>query len=223
MATRGAELAEQRRHAVLLEERTRMARDIHDTLAQGFTGVIIQLDTSVEALRDEEPEEAAKHIRRARELARESLTEARRSVHALRPQALEKATFTDALRATITNTTAGTSLRTDFQLNGEPRELQPAIEENLLHIGQEALSNALKHACATRFQAQLSFDSAAVRLELRDNGKGFVVGCANGEGIGLIGMRERAEQIGATLAVTSKPGSGTRIIALAPYQQPVTK
>jgi len=223
MATHAAELAEQRRHAVLLEERTRMARDIHDTLAQGFTGVIIQLDTSVEALRDEEPEEAAKHIRQARELARESLTEARRSVHALRPQALEKATFADALRAIITNTTAGTSLRSDFQLKGEPRELQPAVEENLLHIGQEALSNALKHARATKFQARLSFDSDAVRLELRDNGKGFVVDCANGGGIGLIGMRERAEQIGATLAVTSKPGRGTKILAVSAHQQPVTK
>jgi signal transduction histidine kinase/FixJ family two-component response regulator len=218
LATHVAELAEQRRHAMLLEERTRMARDIHDTLAQGFTGVIIQLDTSVEALRDEEPEEAAKHIGRARELARESLTEARRSVHALRPQALEKATFADALRAIITNTTAGTSLRSDFQLKGEPRELRPAVEENLLHIGQEALSNALKHACATKFRARLSFDSDAVRLELRDNGRGFVVDCANGGGIGLIGMRERAEQIGATLAVTSKPARGTKIIAVSPYQ-----
>jgi len=223
MATHAAELAEQRRHAVLLEERTRMARDIHDTLAQGFTGVIIQLDTSVEALRDEEPEEAAKHIRQARELARESLTEARRSVHALRPQALEKATFADALRAIITNTTAGTSLRSDFQLKGQPRDLQPAVEENLLHIGQEALSNALKHACATRFQARLSFDSDAVRLELRDNGKGFVVDYANGGGIGLIGMSERADQIGARLAVTSKPGRGTKIIAVSPYQQLVMK
>jgi signal transduction histidine kinase len=101
--------------------------------------------------------------------------------------------------------------------------LQPAVEENLLHIGQEALSNALKHACATKFQAQLSFDSNAVRLELRDNGKGFVVGYANGGGIGLIGMSERAEQIGATLAVTSKPGTGTKIIAVSPYQQSVTK
>ena len=223
IATHGAELAEQRRHAVVLQERTRMARDIHDTLAQGFTGVIIQLDTSVEALRDEEPEAAAKHIGRARELARESLTEARRSVHALRPQALEKATFADALRAIITNTTAGTSLRADFQLKGEARELQPAVEENLLHIGQEALSNALKHACATKFRARLSFDSDAVRLELRDNGKGFVVDRANGGGIGLIGMRERAEQIGATLAVTSKPGRGTKILAVSAHQQPVTK
>jgi len=223
LATHVAELAEQRRHAVVFQERTRMARDIHDTLAQGFTGVIIQLDTSVEALRDEEPEEAAKHIGRARELARESLTEARRSVHALRPQALENATFADALRAIITNTTAGTSLHADFQLKGEPRELQPAVEENLLHIGQEALSNALKHARATKFRARLSFDSHAVRLELHDNGRGFVVDCANGEGIGLIGMRERAEQIGATLAVTSKPGKGTKILAVSAHQQSVTK
>ena len=223
LATHGAELGEQRRHAVVLEERTRMARDIHDTLAQGFTGVIIQLDTSVEALRDEEPEEAAKHIGRARELARESLIEARRSVHALRPQALEKATFADALRAIITNTTAGTSLHSDFQLKGEPHELQPAVEENLLHIGQEALSNALKHACATKFRARLSFDSDAVRLELRDNGKGFVVDYANGGGIGLLGMRERAQQIGAKLAVTSKPGRGPKVIAVSEYQQPITK
>jgi signal transduction histidine kinase/FixJ family two-component response regulator len=219
LATHVAELAEQRRHAVVFQERTRMARDIHDTLAQGFTGVIIQLDTSVEALRDEEPEDAAKHIGRARELARESLIEARRSVHALRPQALEKATFADALRAIITNTTAGTSLQSDFRLKGEPHELQPAVEENLLHIGQEALSNALKHANATKFQARLSFDSDAVRLEFCDNGKGFVVDRANGGGIGLIGMRERAEQIGATLGVTSKPGRGTKIIAVSAYQQ----
>ena len=216
LATHVAELAEQRRHAVVFQERTRMARDIHDTLAQGFTGVIIQLDTSVEALRDEEPEEAAKHIGRARELARESLTEARRSVHALRPQALEEATFADALRAIITNTTAGTSLRADFQLKGEPRELQPAVEENLLHIGQEALSNALKHARATKFQARLSFDSDAVRLELRDNGKGFVAGCANGGGIGLIGMRERADQIGGEFSLDSAPEAGTRIEVTAP-------
>jgi signal transduction histidine kinase len=217
IATHEAELGEQRRHAVILEERTRMARDIHDTLAQGFTGVIIQLDTAVEAMRDEEPEAAAKHIRRARELALQSLTEARRSVHALRPQALEKASFPDALKAIITNSTAGTSLQSDFQLKGEPRELKPAVEENLLHIGQEALANALKHARATRFQARLSFDSEAVRLELCDNGKGFVVDCVNGRGIGLIGMKERAQQIGATLAVTSKPGKGTTIVAVSAY------
>jgi len=222
IATHEAELGEQRRHAVILEERARLARDIHDTLAQGFTGVIIQLDTAVEALRDEEPEAAAKHIRLARELARESLTEARRSMHALRPQALEKASFPDALKAIITDTTVGTSLESEFHLKGEPRKLQSSVEENLLHIGQEALANALKHARATEFQAQLSFDSEAVRLELRDNGKGFVVDCVNGRGIGLIGMKERAQQIGATLAVTSKPGKGTTIVAVSAYPGAIT-
>jgi DNA-binding NarL/FixJ family response regulator/two-component sensor histidine kinase len=179
--------------------------------------VIVQLDTAIEALRDEEAEAAAKHIRGARELARESLTEARRSMHALRPQPLEKADFADALKAIITNTMAGTSLQSVFQLKGEPRKLQSSVEENLLHIGQEALTNALRHARATKFQARLSFDSDAVRLELRDNGKGFVVDCVNGRGIGLIGMKERAQQIGATLVVTSKPGKGTTIVAVSPY------
>jgi PAS domain S-box-containing protein len=215
------EFAEQSQQSAILEERNRMARDIHDTLAQGFTGVIVQLDASIEALRDEEPEGSAKHIRRARELARESLTEARRSVHALRPQVLEQATFPDALKAIIQNTTAGTSLRADFDLDGEPGELAPSVEEHLLHIGQEALTNALKHAHATEFRARLSFDPDAVRLALRDNGEGFVVDTTNGGGFGLIGMKERAEQIGATLTILSKPGAGTEIIAVSPYQHPV--
>ena len=199
-----------------------MARDIHDTLAQAFTGVIVQLDTAIEALRDEEPEAAAKHIRRARELARESLTEARHSVHALRPQALEKAGFADALKAIIKNTTAGTSLRSVFELNGEPRKLQSSVEENLLLIGREALTNALRHARADKFQARLCFDSNAVRLEFCDNGKGFVLDCVNGRGIGLIGMKERAQAIGATLSVTSEVGKGTKIVAVSAYPAAVT-
>jgi signal transduction histidine kinase len=218
MAAHSAELGEQLRHAAVLKERTRMARDIHDTLAQGFTGVILQSDAAEEALLEEDPEHAVRHMRRARELARESLGEARRSVHALRPQALEKAAFPDALKAIITNAAAGTSLHANFQLKGEPRELQPAVEENLLHIGQEALTNALKHAHATEFQARLCFDSGAVRLELRDNGDGFVVDAVNGEGFGLIGMKERAEQIGATLTILSETGTGTEIVAVSPYQ-----
>ena len=218
MAAHSAELGEQLRHAAVLKERTRMARDIHDTLAQGFTGVILQSDAAEEALLEEDPEHAVRHMRRARELARESLGEARRSVHALRPQALEKAAFPDALKAIITNAAAGTSLHANFQLKGEPRELQPAVEENLLHIGQEALTNALKHAHATEFQARLCFDSGAVRLELRDNGDGFVVDSVNGGGFGLIGMKERAEQIGATLTILSETGAGTEIVAVSPYQ-----
>jgi signal transduction histidine kinase len=218
LAIRLTQLAEQGRHAAILEERTRMARDIHDTLAQGFTGVIVQMEAAEEAFVDEAPDDAIQHVRRARELARESLGEARRSVHALRPQALEKAGFCDALKYTIRNPTIGTSLRSEFQVEGDVRELPPSVEENLLHIGQEALTNALKHARATRFETRLCFESDAVRLELSDNGEGFIGEAANG-GFGLIGMRERAEQIGGTLRVTSARGKGTMIVAVAPYQE----
>jgi PAS domain S-box-containing protein len=219
LASHGQERLEQQREAAILKERTRMARDIHDTLAQGFTGVILQMEAAEEALLEKDAHHAAGHVRRARELARESLGEARRSVHALRPQALENAGFADALKAIIKNTTAGTPLRIEFQLNGQPRELGPAVEENLLHIGQEALTNALKHAHATKFQTRVRFDSDAVRLELRDNGNGFILDTGNGGGIGLIGMKERAEQIGATLSVSSEPGAGTRIVAVSPYEK----
>jgi signal transduction histidine kinase len=92
------------------------------------------------------------------------------------------------------------------------------VEENLLHIGQEALTNALKHANATEFRARLSFASGAVRLELRDNGDGFVIDAVDGGGFGLIGMKERAEQIGARLTVSSEPGVGTNIVAESQYQ-----
>jgi signal transduction histidine kinase len=218
LAAHSQELLEQQREAAILKERTRMARDIHDTLAQGFTGVIIQMEVAEEALLEQEPQHAIGHVQRARELARDSLNEARRSVHALRPQALQKAAFADALKAIIKNTAVGTALRADFKLNGKPRDLTPAIEENLLHIGQEALTNALKHAHATKFQASLSFDPDSVRLELLDNGDGFAVDATNGEGIGLIGMKERAEQIGAIVEISSEPGAGTRIVAVSPYQ-----
>ena len=217
MAAHGQDLIEQQREAAILKERTRMARDIHDTLAQGFTGVIVQMEAAEEALLEEDSEHAIGHVHRARQLARESLREARRSVHALRPQALEKAPFADALEAIIKNTAAGTALRTEFRITGKPRELAPLVEENLLHIGQEALTNSLKHAHATKFQAQLSFNPDAVYLELQDNGDGFNVGNSNGGGFGLIGMKERAEQIGATVDVSSKPGAGTSIVAVSPY------
>jgi signal transduction histidine kinase len=218
LAAHGQELVEQQREAAILKERTRMARDIHDTLAQGFTGVIVQMEAAEEALLDDDMKHAVGHVRRARQLARDSLGEARRSVHALRPQALEKAAFADALQAIIKNTAAGTVLRTEFRIKGNPRDLAPAVEENLLHIGQEALTNALKHAHATKFHARLNFDSDAVYLELRDNGVGFVIDGMNDEGIGLIGMKERADQIGAKLEVRTEPGKGTKITAVSPYQ-----
>ena len=215
MAVHGQQVAEQERQAAILKERARLARDVHDTLAQGFTGVILQMEAAEEALFDENPDAAVQRVRRAREIARESLGEARRSVHALRPQALDKSGFAEALQSMLKNTTAGTSLRTSFCSEGEPMVLPANVEETLLRIGQEALSNALKHAHPTEFHIRLCFKSDAVRLECFDNGKGFVVGQTNG-GVGLLGMKERAEQIGATLTISSEPGKGTKVIAVSP-------
>src|SRR5437867_1502443 len=210
------ESAEQSRQSAVLEERNRMARDIHDTLAQGFTGVIVQLESAEDAMACCRRKEANEHLRRASELARRSLNEARRSVHALRPEALQRDNFWEALKGIVKNTTAGTNLHTRFELRGRLRHLSPIWQENLLHIGQEALTNALKHARPRNFETRLIFNSKAFRLELRDDGNGFRTKQRH-DGLGLAGMRERAEQMGGTLKVASARGKGTTIVVTVPY------
>jgi signal transduction histidine kinase len=210
------EFAEQSQRAAIVEERNRMARDIHDTLAQGLTGVIVQLQAAEDATAKGYDKEAADHLQSARDLARAGLSEARRSVRALRPQALEDASLWEALQTMIKNATAGTDLHTDFQRRGKVRELPPIVQKNLLHIGQEALTNTLKYAHANRFEARLTFNQTQVRLELQDNGVGFKIK-GRRDGFGLIGMKERVSQLGGQLTVTSARGKGTKIVVVSPY------
>jgi signal transduction histidine kinase len=211
-----AMLAIQSRQAATLEERNRMARDIHDTLAQGFTGIVVQLHAAEDASARGLKKDAQKHLQSARDLARQSLVEARRSMHALRPQALEGAFFWDALKRMIRQSTAGTALHTKFQMRGHQRELPPLWQQNLLHIGQEALTNTLKYARAGRFEARLNFNKKELRLQLEDDGEGFTTTDRH-DGFGLIGMRERVEQMGGTLTVTSSPDQGTKIVVVSRY------
>src|SRR5438309_4186727 len=210
--------ADQSQRAAVLEERNRMARDIHDTLAQGFTGVIIQLEAAEDATSCGQQAEADKHLHRAAGLARQSLSEARRSVHALRPDALERDNLWDALKGIIKNTTAGTALHTTFELRGKLPELPPIWQENLLRIGQEALTNALKYAHAKSFRTRLSCNAKGVRLELRDDGTGFELKDQH-DGWGLIGMHERVQQMNGRLEITSVPGQGTNIVVALPPNQ----
>ncbi len=210
------EFAEQSRQAAILAERNRLARDIHDTLAQGFTGVIVQLEALEDAIACCRRKEANEHLQRASELARQSLNEARRSVHALRPQALEGGNFWDALKGLIKNTTAGTALHTTFSVRGKMRHLPLAWQENLLHIGQEALTNALKYAHPRNFETKLIFNTKELHLELRDDGDGFKVKERH-DGFGLAGMRERVEQMGGKLNINSARGKGTEIVVILPY------
>src|SRR5881227_238449 len=210
------EFAEQSRQSAILEERNRMARDIHDTLAQGFTGVIVQLEALEDAMSCGSRKDADKHLHRAGELARQSLSEARRSVHALRPQALQEQNFWGALKGAIKNTTAGTALHTMFEAKGKLPELPQPWQENLLHIGQEALTNTLKYAHARNFKTRLTYKAKKLRLELRDDGDGFKINGRH-DGFGLAGMRERVEQMGGELKVTSARGKGTKIVVRLPY------
>src|ERR1017187_2667897 len=209
------EFAEQGQRAAVFEERNRMARDIHDTLAQGFTGVIVQLEADEDAISLGSRKEADNHLHRAGELARRSLSEARRSVHALRPQALQEHNCWESLKGTIKNTTVGTALHATFEAKGKIPELPQSWQENLLHIGQEALTNTLKYAHARNFETRLTYKAKEIRLELRDDGDGFKVKDRH-DGVGLTGMRERVEQMGGELEITSARGKGTKITVVLP-------
>ena len=208
-------LTARKREAAVIDERNRMAREIHDTLAQGFTGVIVQMEAAEEAINQKRVEKVPQYLRRAADLARESLKEARRSVKALRPEILEKKNLGETLRDEIEKMTHGTSLRSEFSFHGEQRELPSEWELNLLRIGTEVLTNTLRHAKAEEFHGSLVFDRDEMRLHFWDNGIGFEA-VAKSEGYGLKGMIERAESIGALLSLKSTPGEGTRVEIVLP-------
>jgi PAS domain S-box-containing protein len=203
-------LSQQSRDAAVAAERNRMARDIHDTLAQGFTGVIVQLEAAKGSMAQQNLDDTSLRIERASELARSSLREARRSVLALRPRALRNGSLCDAVEDLLRRMTAGTDLDATFAMTGEERVIPARWEENLLHIAQEALTNAIKHAHARNFRASLFFGPEEIELRLADDGRGFDLRTAN-DGFGLIGMKERVERMGGKFIIRSTPGKGTEI------------
>jgi PAS domain S-box-containing protein len=208
-------LSAQSRQSAVMAERNRMARDIHDTLAQGFTGVIVQLEAAGEAMSQSRTAIVSDHLNQAGDLARESLREARRSVQALRPQALEEKQLSEALKDLVKKMTAGTTVQAEFTSQGEQQKLPPEWETNLLRIAQEVLTNVLRHARASEFNVLLVFDSREIRLNLRDDGCGFDPR-RRCEGFGLQGMRERAEGMGGQLSIESANGKGTVISIVLP-------
>jgi PAS domain S-box-containing protein len=208
-------LSRQSRQAAVVAERNRMARDIHDTLAQGFTGVIVQLEAVEEAMSQGLSAKAAEYVARAGALARESLQEARRSVRALRPQTLEENDLCEALQRLINQMTAGTGVQAVFNVRGQQPELPPEWEDNLLRIGQEVLTNVLRHAQAGKFKAGITFDTAELRLNLSDNGKGFDPGGRH-QGFGLQGIKERVKAMGGQLSIQSAKGEGTAVSIVLP-------
>lgn len=208
-------LARQSREAAVMAERNRLARDIHDTLAQGFTGIIVQLEAAEDAQSRGLAKETTRHLGRASDLARESLQEARRSMRALRPQVLEQHELPAVFESLFEKMTAGTTVQADLIVQGQPRRLASEIEENLLRIVQEALANALRHASANHFVARLAYEPQSVHLELVDDGRGFDT-TANHQGWGLLGMKERVEGMAGRIEVESVERAGTTISIFVP-------
>jgi signal transduction histidine kinase len=217
LAIRMADLSSQARKSAVLEERNRIARDIHDTLAQGLTGVILNLEASARALKKDTAARAAEHIEHARELAQQGLSQARDSVRALRPGpeqgGAESLLAQLQLLVRSIQDTAAVSAR--LQLLGEPRPVAPEQAVEMLRIAQESTTNVLRHARARQILVQLSFEEQCVALTVSDDGCGF---CADlhHEGFGLLGMAERAQRIGAALSIHSVPAQGTRISLTVP-------
>ncbi|MEV5570169.1 sensor histidine kinase [Spirillospora sp. NPDC052269] len=218
-ATR-ADLAAVQHTAGVLAERDRLAREIHDTLAQGLSSIQLLLRAAERALPGS-PENASRHVEQARQAAVDNLAEARRFVAALTPPALEGTTLAGALERLCAATSARHGLTARFRLTGEPVPLATAHEVALLRIAQSALANTVRHAEATTAEVTLGYGGDHVSLDVVDDGRGFDptrLPAPDPEtgGFGLAGMRARAQALGGILTVESAPGHGTVLAARLP-------
>jgi ligand-binding sensor domain-containing protein/signal transduction histidine kinase len=202
------------RFAAVLQERNRIARELHDNLAQEILGVSVQLEI-VTRLLNASPEAARTHLDRARSLVRSSMSEARRYVWDLRSQSLDDRDLPAALAEMTRRLTAESGVHTQFEVGGTLRPLPKQVENNLLRIGQEAVNNAVRHAGASNISVRLVFDATSVRLSVKDDGRGFDAEASgsNGAGghFGIVGMRERAREMGGEVRVGSNPGEGCEV------------
>ena len=175
----------------------------------------MQLEAAADATSKGLAKEAGEHVGRAADLARESLKEARRSVQALRPLALQDKDLCEALDNLMRKMTAGTPLRAKLLIQGPPRPLPAEWEDNLLHIEQEVLTNVLRHAHATEFDAELVFGPNELRLKLHDNGRGFDPRTRH-DGFGIMGIKERVEGVGGRVTIQSAVDKGTTVLIILP-------
>jgi signal transduction histidine kinase/ligand-binding sensor domain-containing protein len=211
----------EREFNAVLGERSRIAREIHDTLAQGYVGISVQLEVLAELLRMSKVDAAAKHLDLSRGYVREGLADARQSIWALRSQDSGETTLPVRLRRMV-ESAGGDELEARFSIFGAYRPLPPGTEREILRVAQEAVHNVKKHAGAKNLNVQLEYGRQEIALEVRDDGQGFRPDSASTPGhYGLTGMRERAATIGGTLEVTSEPGSGTTVMLRATARREV--
>ncbi len=221
VAAQTAVIREKVERAAVLEERQRVAREMHDTLAQSFSGLGFQLQALAPAL--PEGTDAARQLEMARQMVRHGQEEFRRSLLNLRAGELERGGLASALPELARHITAGTGIAVHFETKGEPRALPESVEANLLRIGQECVNNAVRHAHPKRIAIGLAFEPSFVRLVVADDGAGFDPGESARDGaghFGLRGIRERAEQIHANVELHSRRGEGTNVTVTVPLSAP---
>ncbi|NJR63238.1 MAG: GAF domain-containing sensor histidine kinase [Cyanobacteria bacterium CRU_2_1] len=216
LAVQLTQLANQARESAILDERNRIAREIHDTLAQAFTGISIQLGVA-QRIAPQDPEQAWNLIDRVTQLAHKGLTEARRSVWEICPNADEYRDLVHNIQQAIDQLTANTPLKTTVTLHGTPCLLPPELGMNLLRITQESITNTLRHARASTLSIDLSFEPTTLHLHIRDDGCGFEpkahLDCG---GFGLMAMQQRCDRFNGQFTLISQPGSGTEILIHIP-------
>jgi len=197
----------------VLTERTRLAQELHDTLEQTMTGIALQQDLVANQF-EKNPDSASHHLKLARSLMRRSQVDLRHSVWGLRSRAEEQFNLTNALITSGRQITGDTGIRIEVEMVGEANPLSEIVEENLLRIGQEAITNVVKHSGAVLVKIELHFSPQKIVLQIRDDGKGFdpeaCAGPKDGH-FGLLGIRERTEQMGGEVLITSAPGIGTSV------------
>lgn len=204
----------------VLAERTRLARDLHDTIEQTLTGIALQLDTAAK-LFPRDHEQSQHHLQLARNWLHQSQVDLRRSIWDLRSRELEQFDLPKALKQSAEQLVDGTELAIEFATIGERRPLPEIVEENVLRIGQEAFTNIAKHARASHVTATLELAPHALKLRIADDGVGFDVPSAPSAGdnhFGLLGMTERAKRLGGRVAVDSTPGQGTSVTLEIPLE-----
>ncbi|MBD3885007.1 GAF domain-containing protein [Phormidium tenue FACHB-886] len=219
LALRMAELVQQTKQTALLEERNRMAREIHDTLAQSFTSIGMQLEAATRFL-TRKPTQAQACLSFAQELARDGLAAARRSVWALQSEAEDYRHLASSLQRLAAQRSAESSVQIEVSIAGTPRVLPADVGMNLLRIGQEALNNAMRHAQAQIILLTLTYAPDHIQLQIQDDGQGFDPQLQrNSGGFGLMGMQQRSDRLGATMAIASQLGQGTEVRVTVPLQQ----
>jgi signal transduction histidine kinase len=205
----------------VLTERTRLAQELHDTLEQTITGIALQLDRVANHF-EKNPDNASRHLKLARNLTRQGQTDVRRSVWGLRSRAGEKFDLVNAMNISSQQIAHGADIQIQIETTGEVKPLPETLEENLLRIEQEAVTNAVKHSGAKSVKVELQFGPQNVVLQIKDDGKGFNPDACDGpnEGhFGLLGIRERAERMNGEAKISSTPGAGTCICVKVPIPQ----